>query len=141
MARHRAAVAATVSLSIALAAGCGNHPSDEQIQQQAAQTTQQVKQGAQQAASTARVAAAKAEDKINAVAAGVRQGLRSGPAGPVIDLNSASRDQLVSLPGISAATARKIIAGRPYSSPNDLVSRKLVSQAEFDRISVRLAAN
>jgi DNA uptake protein ComE-like DNA-binding protein len=122
-------------------AGCTSHPSDQQVQQQAAQTTQQVKQGAQQAAADTRVAAANAEDKINAVAAGVKQGLQSGPSAPVVDLNSASSDQLVSLPGITPSKANKIIAGRPYSTPSDLVTRNLLTQDQFDRISGRVKAS
>jgi DNA uptake protein ComE-like DNA-binding protein len=123
-----------------LAAGCQSHPSDQQIQQKAAQTTQQVKQGADQAASKARVAAADAEDKLNAVAAGVKQGLQSGPAAPTVDLNSATRDQLTGLPGVSPARANRIIAGRPYSTPNDLVTRNILTPTQFDRISSRVTA-
>jgi DNA uptake protein ComE-like DNA-binding protein len=132
----------SLSLSLALAAGCSSHPSNEQIQQQTAQTTQQVKQGAQQAANNAKVVAAQAEDKINAVAAGVKQGLQSGaPSGPVVDLNSGSRDQLLSLPGITPAKAKKIMAGRPYTTPSDLVSRNILTQGQYDKISARLTAN
>jgi DNA uptake protein ComE-like DNA-binding protein len=114
--------------------GCETKPSNEQLQQQAAQTTQQVKQSAQQAATQARAAAANAEGKINAVAAGVKQGLNSNSPAP-IDLNHATRQQLETLPGITPAVARKIIAGRPYSVPADLVTRNVVSQDEFDQIS------
>ena len=128
-------------VALLLAAGCASHPSDQQIQQQAAQTTQQVKQGAQQAADTARVAAANAEDKLNAVAAGVKQGMQGGPPAPVFDLNTASRDQLVTLPGITSARAGKIIEGRPYSTPNDLVTRNILTQDQFDRISGRVRAS
>jgi DNA uptake protein ComE-like DNA-binding protein len=128
------------SMVIFMAAGCNSHPSDEQLKQQAAQTTAQAKQGAEQAAADARVAAANAEDKINAVAAGVKQGMQSGTAMPTIDLNSASRDQLVTLPGITASLAHKIIAGRPYLTPNDLVSRNVLTEDEFDRISGRVKA-
>jgi DNA uptake protein ComE-like DNA-binding protein len=124
--------------AVLLAAGCTSHPSNQQIQQQAAQTTQQVKQDAQQAASDARTAAANAEDKLNAVAAGVKQGLQNGASAPVVDLNVASQDQLVTLPGITAAKARRIVAGRPYSTPNDLVTRGVLTQDQFDRISGRV---
>ena len=106
-------LAAGAFLSALLAAGCSGHPSDQQVQQQAAQTTQQVKQGAQQAADAARVAAANAEDKINAVAAGVKQGLQGGQPASVLDLNSATRDQLATLPGISPARAPIQLAKRP----------------------------
>ncbi len=133
-----ASALAIVALTIG---GCSNHPSDQQIQQQAAQTTQQVKQNAQQAAANARVAAATAEDKINAVAAGVKQGLQSGTSVPVVDLNSASSDQLVTLPGITPSKAHKIIAGRPYATPSDLVTRNLLTQDQFDRISRRVKAS
>jgi len=131
-------LASALTIVLLTFAGCTSHPSDQQLQQQAAQTTQQAKQTAQQAAADTRVAAAKAEDKINAVAAGVKQGLQSGPSAPVVDLNSASSDQLLTLPGITPSKANKIIAGRPYAAPSDLVTRNLLTQDQFDRISSRV---
>lgn len=139
-ARTKALLASGISLAIVLAAGCSSHPSDQQVQQQAAQTTQQVKQDAQKAASDARVAAANAEDKLNAVAAGVKQGLKGTPAASAVDLNTASREQLETLPGITPARAHKIVAGRPYSTPNDLVTKNVLTQEEFDRISGKVQA-
>jgi DNA uptake protein ComE-like DNA-binding protein len=129
-----------VAGAVILSSGCNSQPSNEQIQQKAAETTQQVKQGAQQAASQARTAAANAEDKINAVAAGVKQGLQNGASTAPINLNTASSEQLETLPGITPARAHRIIAGRPYSSPGDLVTRKLLKQEQFDRISGRVQA-
>jgi len=123
-----------------IAIGCSSHPTDEQIKQQAAQTTEQVKQDAQQAASTARVAAADAEGKINAVAAGVKEGLQGGgpQSASKLDLNTVSRSELVTLPGISAHTAARIVAGRPYGRAGDLVTRNILTQGQFDRISGRI---
>lgn len=117
-------------------------PSNEQLQQQAAQTTQQVKQGAQQAAANAKVAAANAESKVNAIAAGVKEGLKSGkPGSGVVNINSAPEEQLVELPGISGARAQRIIRGRPYDNPQDLVSKGILTKEQYQRISGQVTAN
>jgi hypothetical protein len=72
-----------------------------------------------------------------AVAEGIREGWsRDKP----LDLNAATRDQLTTLPGITVAEADRVIAGRPYGDPNELVSRHIISKAEFDKISDRVTA-
>ena len=59
---------------------------------------------------------------------------------PKVDINGATRAELVKLPGIGEATADKIIAARPFKSKNELVSKKLVSQAEYNKIASHVIA-
>ena len=131
-----------VMLAVSWASGCDSPPkSDQQIRQQAAQATAQAKQEAQQAAANARVAAAEAERKVDDIAAGVKEGLHGDagkPAAGLLDLNTASVGDLAALPGISLSRARQIVAARPYSTPHQIVSKGLVSEAEYDRISGRV---
>jgi DNA uptake protein ComE-like DNA-binding protein len=142
-------VALAITLCVAWLASCNNKApqSDQQLRQDAAKTTEQVKQEAQQAAADAKVAAANAERKVNDIAAGVKQGLNSNakpsPGAPegTVDINAADATQLESLPGIGRTRAQRIIDNRPYSSPHDLVSKGIVSEAEYSRISGRVVAD
>jgi DNA uptake protein ComE-like DNA-binding protein len=131
-------VAAMIGLCAALVwvASCnadGNPESDQQIRQQAQEATERAKVAADKAAAQARVAAANAEREASDVAAGVKAGLHNGKG--AIDLNSASRSDLETLPGVTATAARRIENDRPYSTPHDLVRKGVVSQSEFDRIA------
>lgn len=61
-------------------------------------------------------------------------------ARPKLDLNSATKDELMKLPGIGDATADKIIEARPFKSKSELVSKGLVTKAEYAKVSARLIA-
>jgi len=52
-----------------------------------------------------------------------------------MDINSATKKELMTLPGIADALSQKIIDGRPYKAKNELVQKKIIPQATYDKIS------
>lgn len=54
--------------------------------------------------------------------------------GAAVDLNTASVAELRALPGMGDAYVRRIIAGRPYTAKNQLVTRGVLPQAAYERI-------
>ncbi|HYQ89906.1 MAG TPA: helix-hairpin-helix domain-containing protein [Candidatus Binatia bacterium] len=53
---------------------------------------------------------------------------------PRVDINSASKEDLMKLPGIGEATAEKIVDGRPYKTKAELVSKKIVTKSVYGKI-------
>ena len=100
-------------------AGCTPHQDPQELKEKTAQATAEVKRDAR------------------AVAEGIREGWsRDKP----LDLNNATREQLLSLPGLTPAEADRITAGRPFKKPSELLTRRIVPKAEYDKIADRVTA-
>lgn len=101
-------------LCIAFLAGCTPHnPSADEIRQHTANATRDAVRDAK------------------AVTEGVVDGIKGSGA---VNLNTASRDRLETLPGVDEERANRIIANRPYQRPEDLVRKHVVPQSVYDRM-------
>jgi len=82
-------------------------------------------------------ATAEVKSDAKAVVQGVTDGLKiKGP----LNINKATAEQLQTLPGIGSGQARRIVAGQPYGSSDELVKRHLVTKSEYDRIADKIVA-
>ena len=62
------------------------------------------------------------------------------PNAAMVDINNASAADLTALPGVTDAEAAKIVQGRPYKDPSDLVSKKILPETTFSKIKDRVTA-
>ena len=109
--RHRQVLPILLLLALA---GCTPQQNPQELKEKTARATEEVKRDAR------------------AVAAGIREGWsRDKP----LDLNAATKDQLLSLPGLTSAQANRIITARPYDKTSDLLTRRVVPKSEYDKIA------
>jgi len=58
----------------------------------------------------------------------------------LVDINSATKEELQAVSGIGNAYSEKIISGRPYKTKNDLVKKKIIPKATYDKIKDQITA-
>jgi DNA uptake protein ComE-like DNA-binding protein len=109
----------SIALLLVTLVGCTQQQSSQDLKEQTAQATADVKRDAK------------------AVAAGISEGWSRDKQ---LDLNTATKDQLLSLPGVTAARADRVIAGRPYSEASDVVTRRIMPKSEYNKIADRVTA-
>jgi competence protein ComEA len=90
-------------------------------------------------------AAAEAKPKLEEASRAVKAAVDGAKEGweksgkQALDLNSASEDDLTGLPGIGKHEAKRIIAGRPYKDKHDLVSKRILSAATYEKLKDEVA--
>src|SRR6267142_49263 len=104
-------------LLLAVLVGCNQPQNSQDLKEKTAQATAEAKRDAK------------------AVAQGISEGWSRDKT---LDLNTATKDQLLTLPGMTAAEAERVIAGRPYDEPGDLVTRRIMTKAQYDKIADRI---
>ena len=98
---------------------CSNKDNPDEIRRQTAEATETMRRD------------------TKAVVEGVKEGMSSDKT---ININSASREDLLSLPGMTQREADRIIAERPFKNTHELVARHLIPESEYAKISDRIIA-
>ena len=83
----------------------------------------------------------KSGKKASSSSSASDQGASSTGSSKKVDINSASLDDLKALPGIGDAYSQKIVDGRPYKTKRDLLTRKIIPKAAYDKIQNQIIAH
>ena len=127
----------TATLSMLLLICACSQQDTEKTKQEAAKATQQIKEGSKVAAVELKKDAKEAAKQTKAIAEGVKQGMQTPDA--AVNVNSASKVKLQTLPGVDEETADRIIKGRPYHTTDELGTKGVVSPDEFNAIKGKIA--
>ena len=73
-------------------------------------------------------------------AAAAKAAAAPAPAADLIDLNTATKEQLMAAKGIGTAYADKIIKGRPFKSKDELWRKKIMSKGAYDKLKGQIVA-
>ena len=122
--------------ALALATGCNQSP--DKTRRDVAQATEKVKEESKDAAVAVKKETKQAVRQTKAVVEGVKEGLQS-PA-KAVNVNSASKTRLQTLPGVDEETADRIIAGRPYHSKESLRTKHVLSADQYAAIRSKVVA-
>lgn len=125
------------ALSMLLLISACSQQDAEKTKQEAAKATQQIKEGSKVAAVELKKDAKEAAVQGKAIAEGVKQGMQTPDA--AVNVNSASKTKLQTLPGIDEETAGRIIAGRPYHTTDEVGTKGVVSPDQFNAIKDKIA--
>jgi DNA uptake protein ComE-like DNA-binding protein len=131
-------VIASFVAGLLLLCGCGRQDTAK-TRREAQQATEKIRQESKVAAVEIKKGAKEAAEQTKAAVQGVRDGLHS-PEKPV-NINSASKAELQTLPGIDEETAERIINGRPYRTRDELGTKGVVSPEEFNQIKDKIAVS
>jgi DNA uptake protein ComE-like DNA-binding protein len=106
---------------------------EDRTRDEAAKATERAKPEIQAAGRELGRVTEQAAREARAFAEGVRQGWISA-GHHVVNINSASESELIELPNISRADARKILRGRPYHDSQELITKHIVSDDKYAKI-------
>jgi DNA uptake protein ComE-like DNA-binding protein len=126
-------------LSAAMAAGCSPSQDTDKTRREAAEAAKQIKAGSKVAAVEIKKGAVEAGKQGKAIAEGVKEGWTA--ESKKVNINTASKTLLLTLPGMDDDSATRIVAGRPYHSKDELNTKGIVSPEEYQKIQDKISVN